>query len=50
MSSLIKSYKKYFLVASCALRMYFMVYIFQYGLSYCETRKLHQMHKIMTNS
>ena len=41
---------KYFLVASSVLRMTLMVYIFFYGLSYCETRKLHQIHKIMSNS
>ena len=38
------------MVVSCALRMNFIVYIFQYGLSNCETGKLHPIHKIMTNS
>ena len=38
------------MVVFCALRINFIVYIFQYGLSYCETRKLHPIHEIMTNS
>ena len=38
------------MVVSCALKTNFIVYIFQYGVSYCETRKFHPTHKIMTNS